>query len=112
MRKNSHEVIRVITLIIQRNRRYCQYNNEGADEIFPLFPAFLCYWELLWQHFLPVLLKLQLYQSGSNIPSPSCRRSRTEILWARGPLPHASHTAQYISVYAIFENKRSIFTKV
>jgi hypothetical protein len=40
MRKNSHEVIKVITLIIkrsvQRDRRYCQYNNEGANEIFPL----------------------------------------------------------------------------
>jgi glycyl-tRNA synthetase alpha subunit len=44
-------------------RRYCQYNNEGTDEIviLSLFPAFLCYCELLWQHFPPVLLKRQLY---------------------------------------------------
>jgi hypothetical protein len=72
--KNSHEVIRVITnhyTKCSKGPRYCQYNNEGADEmIFPLFLAFLCYCELLWQHFLPVLLKLQLYQLGSNLPTP------------------------------------------
>jgi hypothetical protein len=53
----------------QSDRRYCQlYNNQGADEIIlPLFPAYLCYFELLGQHFLPVLLKLQLYQLRSNI---------------------------------------------
>jgi hypothetical protein len=33
-----------------------------------LFPAYLCYCELLWQHFLPVHSKLQLYHLGSNIP--------------------------------------------
>jgi hypothetical protein len=80
IRKNSHGVIRVIsnqsltiTRSVQSDRRYCQYNNEGADEmILPLFPAFPCYCELLWQHFPPVFLKLQLCQLGSNIPSPSC----------------------------------------
>jgi hypothetical protein len=53
----------------QSDRRYCQlYNNEGADEIIlPVFPAYLCYCELLGQHFPPVLLKLQLYQLRSNI---------------------------------------------
>jgi hypothetical protein len=82
IRKNSHEVIGVIT----NHYKKC---NGTTDEI----PAFLCYWELLWQHFLPVVLKLPLYQLESNIPSPSCtptRRSRTEILWARGALPHTS----------------------
>jgi hypothetical protein len=45
------------------------YNNERADEIIlSLFPTFLCYCELLWQHFPPVFLKLQLCQLGSNIP--------------------------------------------
>jgi hypothetical protein len=68
-------------------------------------------------HFLPVLLKSPLYQLELNIPSSSCtptRRSRTEILWARGALPHASPytTLHYtISMYSLFENKRTIFTK-
>jgi hypothetical protein len=60
IRKNSDEVIRVIT------NHYNMYNNEGAAEsILSLFPAYLCYWELLWQHFLPGHLKLQLYQLRS-----------------------------------------------
>jgi hypothetical protein len=69
--------------------------------ILPLFPTYLCYCELLWQHFPPVLLKLQLYQLESNIPNPSCtRRSRTEILWARKALPHASpYTTQYLRIH-------------
>jgi hypothetical protein len=42
IRKNSHEVIRLITRSVQSDHRYCHYNNEGADEmILPLFPAFL-----------------------------------------------------------------------
>jgi hypothetical protein len=61
--KNSHEVIRVITnhtRSVQSDRCY-QYNNEGADEmILPLFPAFPYYYELLWQHFPLVVLKLLL----------------------------------------------------
>jgi hypothetical protein len=62
IRKNAHEVIRVITRSVQSDHRYCQYNNEGADEmILPLFQH-SSYCELLWQHFQPVLLKLQLYQ--------------------------------------------------
>jgi hypothetical protein len=61
IRKNSHKVIRVKSLIIttsvQSDRRYCQYNNEGADEmIITLFPPFLSYCELLWQHFPPGFL--------------------------------------------------------
>jgi hypothetical protein len=84
--KNSHEGIRVIksliiTRSVQSDRHYCKYNNESADEmILPLFLAFLCYCELLWQHFSPVHLKFQLYQLGLNIPSSSgtpTRRSRT-----------------------------------
>jgi hypothetical protein len=69
--------------------------------ILPLFPTYLCYCELLWQHFPPVLLKLQLYQLESNIPNPSCtRRSSTEILWARKALPHASpYTTQYLCIH-------------
>jgi hypothetical protein len=77
-----------------------QYNYEGADEmILPLLPAFLCYCELMWQHFPSVLSKFQL---GPNIPSLSCtptRRSRTEILWAQGALPHVSpYTTQYLCI--------------
>jgi hypothetical protein len=30
--------------------------------ILPFFQTYLCYCELLWQHFPPVLLKFQLYQ--------------------------------------------------
>ncbi|CAH1371034.1 unnamed protein product [Tenebrio molitor] len=48
-------------------------------------------------------LKTQLYQSGSNEPSSSCtfKRSRTEILWARGALPHASpYTTQYLCIHS------------
>jgi hypothetical protein len=30
--------------------------------ILPLFPTYLCYCELLWQHFPPVLLKFQLHR--------------------------------------------------
>jgi hypothetical protein len=60
-------------------------------------------------------LKTQLYHLESNIPSPSCtptRRSRTEILWIRGALPHTSpYTTQYLFMYSLFENKRAIFTK-
>jgi hypothetical protein len=70
--------------------------------ILPLFPSYLCYCELLSQYFPSVLLKLQLYQLRSNIPNPSCtptRRSRTEILWARGALPHVSpYTTQYLCI--------------
>jgi hypothetical protein len=57
----------------QPPRRYCQYNNEGTDEIIlSLFPAYLL--------LRIVLLKLQLY---------------------RGALPHASpYTTQYL-VFAI-----------
>jgi hypothetical protein len=82
--------------------------------ILPVFPAYLCYCELLWQNFPRVLLKLQLYQFRSNIPSPSCtstRRSRTEILWAQGALPHVSLYANTTFIYSLFENKRTIFTK-
>jgi hypothetical protein len=47
----------VTSVIINR----LSINNEGADEmILPLFPAFLSYCELLWQHFPRVFLKLQL----------------------------------------------------
>jgi hypothetical protein len=96
----------IITRSVQSDRRYCPYNNEGVDEIIPpLFLAYLCYCELLWQHFQPVLLKLQLYQFqlGSNIPSHSCTpRSRTEILWGRGAHLHTSpygNTITYLCVY-------------
>jgi hypothetical protein len=38
IRKNSHEVIRVITN--HYTKCYCRYNNEGTDEMnFPLFPT-------------------------------------------------------------------------
>jgi hypothetical protein len=57
IRKNSHEVMKVITnnyKKLQSDSRYCQYNNEGTDEmILPLFPTYLCYCELLWKHFSP-----------------------------------------------------------
>jgi predicted CDP-diglyceride synthetase/phosphatidate cytidylyltransferase len=50
----------------------------------------------------------ELYQFGSCTPT---RRSRTETLWARGALPHASLYTNTISMYSLFENKRAIFTK-
>jgi hypothetical protein len=41
IRKNLHEVIRV-TRSVQSDRRYCQFNNKGTDEmIFPLFQTYL-----------------------------------------------------------------------
>jgi hypothetical protein len=84
IRKNSHEVIS--TRSVQIDRCYCQYNNEGADEIIlPLFPTYLCYCELLWQHFPPF--------SGLE------DHSRT--------LHHTLHNI----LYSLFENKRAIFTK-
>jgi hypothetical protein len=51
IRKNSYEVISnqliIITRSVQSDRRYCQYNNEGSDEIIlPPFPTYLCYCEL------------------------------------------------------------------
>jgi hypothetical protein len=72
IRKNSYEVISnqliIITRSVQSDRRYCQYNNEGSDEIIlPPLPTYLCYCELLWQHFPPVLFKLQLYQLRSSL---------------------------------------------
>jgi hypothetical protein len=53
IRKNSDEVIREIRI-----------TNQGTDEmILPLFPAYLYYCELLWQHVQPVFVKLQLSMS-------------------------------------------------
>jgi hypothetical protein len=100
LRKKNSLFLNQSLIIIQSDHRYCQYNNEGGNKIIlPLFKSYLCYCESLWQHFPPVLLKLQLYHLGSNIPSPSCtptRRSRSEILWTRGALPHVSpYTTQY-----------------
>jgi hypothetical protein len=80
----------------------CQYNNEGADEmILPLFPAFLDYCKLLWQHFPPVFLKLQLsieieYTKSFMYPH------KKEILYTRtrGALPTLHHTpTQYLSIH-------------
>jgi hypothetical protein len=56
-------LIRVIVIVTKIN--------EGADKIFLLCPTDLGHCELLRQHFPPVLLKLQPYQLGSNIPSSS-----------------------------------------
>jgi hypothetical protein len=94
IRKNSDEVIStlIITRSVQIDRCYCQYNNEGADEIIlPLFPTYLCYCELLWQHFPPVLL----FSHGNGLED----HSRT--------LHHTLHNI----LYSLFENKRAIFTK-
>jgi hypothetical protein len=109
LRKKNSLFLNQSLIIIQSDHRYCQYNNEGGNKIIlPLFKSYLCYCESLWQHFPPVLLKFQLYNLGLNIPSPSCTptRSRTEILWTRGALPHASPYANTISMYPLFENKR------
>jgi CRISPR/Cas system-associated endonuclease/helicase Cas3 len=49
IRKNSHEVMKVITnnyKKLQSDSRYCQYNNEGTDEM--ILPLLLRYCELLW----------------------------------------------------------------
>jgi hypothetical protein len=96
IRKNSDEVIS--TRSVQIDRCYCQYNNEGADEIIlSFFPTYLCYGELLWQHFPPVLLKLQeeVARKFSGLED----HSRT--------LHHTLHNI----VYSLFENKCAIFTK-
>jgi hypothetical protein len=67
IRKNSHEVIRVITnhykvtaVIVNTRRPRNDYSTLSSIPVIS---------ELLWQHFQPVFLKLHLHQLGSNIPS-------------------------------------------
>jgi hypothetical protein len=98
-KKNSH--LNQSLIIIQSDHRYCQYNNEGGNKIIlPLFKSYLCcYCESLWQHFPPVLLKLQ-----------HKKKSHGNFLDSRSsPARFIIHYT--ISMYSMFENKRTDFTK-
>jgi hypothetical protein len=87
IRKNSHEVIRVIT----NHYKKCSKVTAVIVNTTKKAPTKLFFRS--FQHTFVI----------ANIVSPPCtptRRSRTEILWARGTLPHVSpYTTQYLCIH-------------
>jgi hypothetical protein len=81
--------------------------------ILPFFPTYLCYCELLWQHFPPVLFKLQLYPIGIEYRYQVLHVPPQEEVARKfcGLEEHSRTLHHTLHMYSLFENKRAIFTK-
>jgi hypothetical protein len=112
IRKNSPEVIRVITNHYTKCPKcpYCQYNNEEADEIICI-PLLL---RIVVATFSTRSFKTSIVLNGvqyiKSFMYPHKKKSHGNSLGSRST--PARFTIYYtISMYSQFENKRTIFTK-
>jgi hypothetical protein len=98
----------MITRSVQRDR-YCQHNDEGADEmIFPLFPAFLLLRIIVATFPTCSVVSIGVeytYQVLHVLPQEEVVRKFT------GVEEHSRTFHTQHNTHSILENRRSIFTK-